>query len=181
MKARNCGNFASGGSLKGAPLTRHMIPPTPEHPANRSILLFLAAHAPPGLWEPFSLAVKEERAFAYNKEPYLVWDFLQSALPVDCRCLLYGRCALVAPGGAILAVVIGDSYVLRVPIDVAMARLQSPKMQWYVGIKEIAGSMAPHNLFGKEWVWGMAHNEEPSWCRSVFDLVESPQAGPGSM
>jgi hypothetical protein len=71
----------------------------------------------------------------------------------------------------ILAVVLGMAYMLRVPADVAEALLQSPKMRWYIEVKQKAGSPPPHEQFGDGWVWGMAQDEEPSWCRAIYDSV----------
>lgn len=106
-----------------------------------------------------------------------VWDQLGGALPVDCRVLLYGSPALVAPkSGSILAVAWGTSYILRVPPTVAAAVAQAQEAFVRRIVKK--GNVDVSLEFGREWVFGTDAAEETQWCRQVFDAAEGLAAEP---
>ena len=113
------------------------------------------------------------RRLRINKEPYLVWEFLQSALPLDCRCLLYGRAALVVPkSGTILAVVRETADALRVPPQQLETALQSPKMQQYLKFFFRKRDVDLLPQMGRTWIYGLASEQEKKWCREMYDTVE---------
>jgi hypothetical protein len=101
-----------------------------------------------------------------------VWDQLGPALPVDCRCLLYGTPALVAPVlGIVLAVAWGTAHVLRIPLAVMPAALKAGArtvMHWSTGRE-----MNVAKEFGEDWVFGCWAKDEPQWCRSIYEAVEA--------
>ena len=86
----------------------HMLHIDTNLESNVALLKFAQLHNFrnfPLIGEPDEQAARET-----NKEIYPVWTTLQSALPVDCRRLIYGRTSLVAPkSGAILAMTLGTA------------------------------------------------------------------------
>lgn len=119
---------------------------------------------------------------SYGKDPYWergshpeiveqVWDQMGKALPVDCRCLLYGTPALVTPvSGIVLAVAWGTAYILRLPEDtLTIARQAGTKtvMQWTGG-----GQTDISKECGADWVFGCWAKEEPQWCRAMYEAVK---------
>lgn len=100
-----------------------------------------------------------------------LWDELAKSLPQDCRCILYGTPALVAPrSGIVLAVAIGTQYGLRLP-DGAVAEAINAgartETQWTGG-----GSMNVQREFGSDWVFGRWLKQEPDWLVAVYEAVE---------
>ena len=123
---------------------------------------------------PLIAEADETAASWLNKETYPVWTVLQSALPVDCRCLVYGRAALVAPkSGEILAMVEGMYYILRVRPDVVEVALHTERIRNLTEIMIKRIGIDPGRDYGVGWIYGSASDEERQWCRAVYDAVES--------
>lgn len=97
-----------------------------------------------------------------------VWDQLGKALPVDCRCLVYGDPALVHPiSGIILAFCFGTQYCLRLTpqrIEDALELGAKTYIKWSPG-----HSTDVAQEFGIDWVFGNWKKEELVWCREVYN------------
>lgn len=85
-----------------------------------------------------------------------LWEELGSALPVDCRRLVYGRPALVRPDtGDVLAICLGTRYGLFVP---------GPPPD---GATLCAGPL--WDVLGDGWVFGGWGAEEVDWLRRAWE------------
>jgi len=123
---------------------------------------------------PLIADANETVALWLNKEIYPVWTMLHSALPVDCRCLVYGRAALVAPkSGEILAIVLGTFYILRVPRGEAELALQNETVQRVTKLMKKRIAFDPGRDFGIGWIYGTTIPDECGWCRALYDAVEA--------
>lgn len=104
-----------------------------------------------------------------------VWDELGAALPVDCRCLLYGTPALVAPtSGVVLVAAYGTQYLLRLPeeaVPLAIKAGARTTTKWSSG-----GEMDVSKEVGPDWIFGGWIIEELHWCRTVYESVESARS-----
>ena len=100
-----------------------------------------------------------------------VWDQIGTALPVDCRCMVGGTPALVAPrSGIVLAVAWGTRYILRLTDEAMPLAINAgarTTTKWTFG-----GSMDVTKEFGNNWVFGHWLKEEPGWCRAMYEGVE---------
>jgi hypothetical protein len=96
-----------------------------------------------------------------------VWKNLSSALPVDCRCLVYGTPALVQPvSGIILAFCLGTQYCIRLvssQMDDALKLGVKTSTTWAGG--KITDTF---QTFGSDWIFGSWKKEELGWCREVY-------------
>ena len=101
-----------------------------------------------------------------------VWDQLGGALPVNCRCIVYGTPALVAPrSGIVLAVAFGTQYGLRL-----LERTVAEALKAGARTVEFNGKVDIQREFGSDWVFGPWLKREAEWLRAVFRTVEE-QAG----
>ena len=105
-----------------------------------------------------------------------VWDQIGPAMPVNCRCMLYGTPALVAPqSGIVLAVAWGTKYILHLrdeTVPLAVKAGAKTMTKWTFG-----GYMDLTKEFGMNWVFGCWSKEEPEWCRAMYEGVEKAGAG----
>jgi hypothetical protein len=95
-----------------------------------------------------------------------IWDQIASALPKDCRCLVYGIPALVHPkSGIIFAFTGGTVYYLRVPSTLVNEILQS-------GVRTYAqraeGDIDTQRDLGSDWIFGTWSSKEIEWCNMLF-------------
>jgi len=97
-----------------------------------------------------------------------IWDQIGSALPADCRRLVYGSPALVHPmSGVIFVFSMGTAYCLRLsPKSFAEAIEAGAKTytKWTGG-----GDMDTQRDLGPHWVFGGWLADEIRWCRTVYD------------
>src|SRR5262249_17078862 len=123
------------------------------------------------------------RAAESPRDPYLhlgshpdvveyVWDQLGVSLPGNCRCIVFGTPALVAPtSGILLAQAFGTQYVLRVALQSmseTLARGAKTRMTWAGGqTTDLARE------YSDDWIFGCWAKEEPTWLRAVYDAVEN--------
>ncbi len=102
-----------------------------------------------------------------------VWNKLGEALPVDCRCLVYGTPALVQPtSGIILAFCLGTAYCMRFTssrMDEAMKLGVKTLVNWSPGHVTDATQS-----FGVGWIFGSWKVEELQWCREVYEFYNQP-------
>ena len=99
-----------------------------------------------------------------------VWETIGASLPVDCRCLLYGFPALLAPSsGVVLAATWAMLYVVRVPYQGLQTALQEGSP--YSAPCNQSG-LDVQREFGDSWVLGCYSQDEGDWCRAVYEEVE---------
>jgi hypothetical protein len=99
-----------------------------------------------------------------------VWDEIGSALAPVCRCLLYGRPALVAPtSGVVLAVTWGMPYIINVPPS-AVPIAKKLRGDFMARMVE-DGKIDVTKEFGVGWIFGCWLMEELAWCQQVFGAV----------
>jgi len=101
-----------------------------------------------------------------------LWDQLAPVLPEDCRCIVYGTPALVAPGsGIVLGLALGTQYVLRLPDEEAVTKALGAGARTVT--KWAGGSETDvQREFGKGWVFGHWLKEELDWCFATYRAVE---------
>lgn len=122
------------------------------------------------------------RPFECPRDPYMhlgshpdiverLWEGLAAILPQDCRCIVFGTPALVAPKtGIVLAQAYGTQYVLRIPHKSMNEALQAgakTNMTWAGGHT----TDLPHE-YGSDWVFGCWSEQEPAWLLAVYDAAE---------
>jgi hypothetical protein len=138
------------------------------HPANAGIIRSLCKKQTPVVALPQSV---EDPYYYCGSHPEIVervWDELNTALSADCRCILWGRPALVHPvSGVALALCYGTHYCLRLPDGVLEEALQSrcySTTDWPRG-----GGTNIQERLGPDWIFGAWATQEPEWCRAVYD------------
>jgi hypothetical protein len=99
-----------------------------------------------------------------------VWDILGSALPVDCRAVVYGTPALVHPDkGVVFALVYGTQYAIRVPNELIYEAVKigcKKEQEWTGGRKTNI-----EEELGEGWLFGCWAEGEKQWLtRSYNDL-----------
>jgi hypothetical protein len=143
-----------------------------DHPANQGVLRSLCTEERlPKNRQPLLIAGTEPKASEhYGCHPDIVervWDELGKSLPEDCRCLVYGRPALVHPGrGVVIAVCYGTQYCLRIPQDCLPEALDAGATvttTWSGG-----GEMNVQEEFGPDWVFGNFSGKERAWLKAVY-------------
>src|SRR5688500_196128 len=96
-----------------------------EHPSNRGVIEYLCretkADKPP--FEPATALTSSWHTGSHPDIVEYLWETLAVDLPADCRAIVCGTPALVAPAsGVIFAVALGTEYGLRLtPADFDMA------------------------------------------------------------
>jgi hypothetical protein len=100
-----------------------------------------------------------------------LWDGIGKALPHDCRCIVYGRPALVHPfAGMFLGLGIGTQYGLHLPGEAAAAAIRAgatTTTRWSGG-----STMDIRAELGDAWVFGKWLAEELEWCREAFAMAD---------
>jgi hypothetical protein len=144
-----------------------------DHPENARALSYLA-HGRPAADAGFGPPPAGVDRLHLGTHPDIVdwlWDTLNAALPVDCRCLVFDGPALVDPvSGLILAAGIGTQYALRLlPEDVAAAVAHGSELVHRFHTVGTALDL-PAN-FGSDWVFGRYHEQEPAWLRARFEMI----------
>lgn len=102
-----------------------------------------------------------------------VWKKLGQALPVDCRCLVYGTPALVQPtSGIILAFCLGTQYCMRLT---SPQMYEALKLGVKTSTKWSGGRITDATqTFGADWIFGSWKDEELQWCREVYGFYNQP-------
>jgi hypothetical protein len=146
-----------------------------SHALNRKVIRFLKSRCAPGV--P-ALAAPDSHPDPYGKlgsrpdEVLLVWDDLGSALPVDCRAIVYGTPALVHPtAGVVLALALGTTCALRVPpdcVEAALAAGCTVTQTWSNG-----GMMNIEEELGRGWVFG-GGGQGSAWLLAVYQSLVPP-------
>lgn len=92
-----------------------------------------------------------------------VWDGLGKRLPMECRQVVLGAPALIAPySHVILAVAIGTQYAVRLPASVLRDGL--PEGARTLTTWSGGGQMDVQKEFGPDWVFGTWSSAEEEWC-----------------
>jgi hypothetical protein len=96
-----------------------------------------------------------------------IWDTLGSALPADCRAMVYGTPALVHPSiGVVLALAYGTAYLIRIPNDFVKDAKKSgytTERTWSDGTRTDI-----QELLGPGWLFGSWEKEETSWLLTSY-------------
>ncbi len=102
-----------------------------------------------------------------------VWNKLGKALPLDCRCLVYGTPALVQPAtGILLAFCLGTQYGLRLlphRMDDALKLGAKTSTTWAGGT-----TTNTFQAFGADWIFGGWKSAELDWCSETFETYSKP-------
>src|SRR5687768_2651937 len=91
-----------------------------SHPMNKQVLTYLGHSVEKN--KPLNADPEEVKDPYYEQGSHpeiveRVWDEINSKLPKDCRCLIYGTPVLVHPeAGIILAICCGTAYCIRLAI-----------------------------------------------------------------
>ena len=100
-----------------------------------------------------------------------VWDQLGSALPDDCKCVVLGSPALVAPSSAVLlAKAYGTAYILRVPQDEMEAAIQAGAKTTMTWSNKKTTDLKRD--YGDDWIFGQFLRQEPDWLLAVYNTVD---------
>jgi hypothetical protein len=96
-----------------------------------------------------------------------LWGVLNTALPADGRCVIYGGPALVHPvSGVVLAVGVGTEYALRLlAADRALAVDAGAEVTHT--FKTSGGTLDLAEAFGPDWVFGSHDDREPAWLAAA--------------
>jgi hypothetical protein len=148
----------------------------PEAPENRGVLDYLSdggRWSAPLVAEPAALAGSRER---YGSHPDIVeylWDRIAPGLRVDCRAVVFGTPAQVAPQrGLVFAVALGTEYGLRLPpASFALARAAGAEVVHHYRTAGVTLDLA--GRFGPGWVFGTFDRREPEWCRDALEFAEA--------
>jgi len=142
-----------------------------DHPANQGILRYLKG-IDPGIRLPPSVSPGDVNNpyYTLGTHPDLVerlWDKLGSALPADCRWVVYGRPVLAHPqSGVIFAFATGSLvYGLRLPAAelVEAKRAGSKQVHTYSN-----GTKLHISDIGDEWAFGGWFPDEDRWCLAAY-------------
>ena len=141
------------------------------HPLNAAVLRHLKSDTP-------AIAAPESHPDPYydlGSHPDCVgriWEELNTALPVECRAIVYGTPSLVEPkSGVVIALAYGTSYALRIPQGKrsdALAAGCKQGQRWSPG-----GSTDAETQFGIGWVFGGWAKDEGVWLREVVEEVQT--------
>ncbi|MBI3987471.1 MAG: hypothetical protein HY343_11155 [Lentisphaerae bacterium] len=153
-----------------------------NHPMNRLVLRYLSRDAKkeaPALAAPGSV---RDAYYGQGSHPDIVervWDQIGKALPLKCRCLVYGTPALVHPNsGIVFAICNGTQYNLRLtPAALGEALQQGAKTvtRWSGGEE-----MNAVEVLGPDWVFGLWSKDESRWCRAICEaLADVSKEKPG--
>jgi hypothetical protein len=102
-----------------------------------------------------------------------VWDQIGKALPMDCRCLVYGSPALVHPeSGILLAFANGTTYCLQLVASVMEEAIQAG-VRTYTKWSS-SRDMDTRRDLGPDWIFGGWHATEIRWCQIVYKELGNP-------
>ena len=146
-----------------------------EHPSNQKVIEYLCRNADgwtgPLLEPAQSLRGSKSRPGSHPDIVEHLWESLAPRLPAECRALVCGSPALVAPTrGVIFAVPLGTEYGLRLPpAEFALARAAGAEVVHYyrtAGVTlDLTASLGPH------WIFGTFDQREPEWCTAALDFA----------
>ena len=158
-----------------------------DHPANRGILSYLGS--PERLRRSVSSAAScRECAPADVPDPFhtlgthpdlvaRLWNELGTALPADCRSVVFGTPTLVRPDSGVLFGFAGGThtYALRLPLDVRRAALSAGAgtVHRYPAYPElgIEASVLDLSDVNDEWIFGGWFASEPAWCAAAYEYA----------
>jgi hypothetical protein len=149
----------------------------PQHPSNRKVLEYLCRD-PDGwtgpLLEPAaSNSALKPRPGSHPEIVEHLWETLAARLPVECRALVCGSPALVAPTrGVIFGVPLGTEYALRLrPAEFAMAKAAGAEVlhryRTVVVTLDLSETLGPH------WIFGRFDPRELEWCVAALEFADA--------
>jgi len=97
-----------------------------------------------------------------------LWETLNTALPSDCRWLVFDGPALVQPGsGVILAAGIGTQYALRLGPEHAVTAVESGA-ELVHEFRTVGTTLDLRATFGAGWVFGRFDDREAGWLLASY-------------
>ena len=150
----------------------------PQHPSNLKVIHYLCRNADGWtgpLFEPaLSPSKLKPRPGSHPDIVEHLWESLASLLPAECRALVCGSPALVAPtSGVIFAVPLGTEYGLRLPpAEFALARAGGAEVVHYYRTAGVTLDLA--DSFGPHWIFGRFERRKPEWCVAALEFAEPP-------
>ncbi len=102
-----------------------------------------------------------------------VWNQIGKALPVDCRCLVYGSPALVHPeSGILLAFANGTTYCLQLAPSLMEEAIRA-EVKTYTKWSS-SRDMDTRRDLGPDWIFGGWSSNEIRWCKTAYDELGKP-------
>ena len=148
-----------------------------DDPRNLKLLRYLARDRPQApAFAPFdAIADAYYKAGCHPEIVDRLWDQIGAALPVDCRCLIYGTPALVHPAsGVILAAGIGTQYALCLTGALAAEAILAGAKT--VTVWADGSRLDVQETLGTDWVFGAWLDSEIVWCRTVYTVSHTAQS-----
>lgn len=146
-----------------------------DHPSNRGVIQYLCREgkSKKPLVEP---ATNSEPGWNTGSHPDVVeylWESVGQQLPVDCRALVCGTPALVAPvSGVIFAAALGTEYGLRLPpAEFDLARTAGAEIVH--DYRTVAVRLDLQQTFGAGWIFGLFDRREREWCLAALRYTEA--------
>jgi hypothetical protein len=100
-----------------------------------------------------------------------LWSDLGSIVPEDCRCIVFGSPALIAPrSGILLAQAFGTRYVLRIPRESMHEAIECGAqtiVTWTGG-----QTTDLKQEYGNDWIFGCWLEREPTWLLANYNSAE---------
>lgn len=144
-----------------------------SHPLNKKVIRYLNSLCDVDV--P-ALAVPDSHPDPYWKlgcrpdEVMVVWDYLGSQLPTDCRAIVYGKPALVHPtAGVVLALAFGTTYLLRVPQKLVDTAIEAGCRTTQKGSNGVTTNIEQE--LGRGWVFGNS-NQVGEWLLEMYKELE---------
>jgi len=147
-----------------------------EHPSNKKVLDYLCRNATgwrgPFLEPATAPGGLKPRPGSHPDIVQYLWESLAPHLRAECRALVCGCPALVAPArGVIFAVPLGTEYGLRLPPpEFELARAAGAEVVHFYRTAGIELDL--FQRFGPHWVFGAFDSREPEWCAAAMEFAE---------
>jgi hypothetical protein len=101
-----------------------------------------------------------------------LWESVAQRLPAECRAVICGTPALVAPvSGVIFAAALGTEYGMRLPpAQFGLARAAGAELVHEYRTVKVRLDLP--QTFGMGWVFGLFDRREPEWCVAALKYAE---------
>lgn len=148
-----------------------------QHPSNRKVLEYLCRNADgwtgPLLEPAAAPGGSKPRPGSHPDIVEHLWESLAPRLPAECRSLVCGTPALVAPTrGVIFAVPLGTEYGLRLPpAEFGLARAAGAEVVHHYRTAGVTLDLTTR--FGPHWLFGAFDRREAEWCVAALEFAEA--------
>jgi hypothetical protein len=146
-----------------------------EQPANAALCAHLRARCRADV-PPLARAAEVARPYeTLGAHPDLVarlWDEITTALPVDCRFVVFGAPALMRPDSGIVFGFAGGThaYALRLPDDARAEALGAGAARVHHYPRHASFDL---EAIGPEWVFCRWHEDEARWCLAAYRFASA--------